>query len=971
MSDLLGLVQALQMAMKARLMYTASHPRAQDSLESLTQLIEDWLQVNPTLHLATSGGKVFLDGVPFEGQSLHLTATARMLADRQISGVVFSRGITPAEVHEVLELFILKPARIEEQGGAGRILEDKRLTHVQLSQTQYREVREGEADDDESTGPAMRPRALHAAEPAPPEPQPEPKRPDLTPTFDALQALVDQWRNEFRHLAEKAPGWPGDGPSGGGPGPGGPGRGQGAGPGGGASGPSATGAANASTGIELDLAFRGPAGAGIGPDGPSDGAPGSGGPGGGPGTGPGGPSSGAPGLGGPGGGPGIGLGGPASGAPGLGGLGIGPGGPSMGAPGAGGPGGGLGTGLGGPSSGAPGAGGPGGGPGIGLGGPSSGAPGPGGPGGPSPGEPGPGLGLGGSFSGAMDLGGTGAGRLGFQGGYQPIPGPADLSFLARAMAVSGLGEGFPPAPVMEGLRQSLLELPPRLLLSVVSGLDTLPRAPGGLRIAFQALAPELFARGSADLIAQGEPWVPLREQLHHILNENPAPQGLLTALARELKRRGMGLENLNELVARMDWDALGVDEKLRLIADHDHLWKLSHEQRLEFLRRLLDDGRLDAFTALLGDVIEGLEAEDPGRRELAVRTLAGVAQWLAAPGLPGRLESTLLEALAAHFDREPFPQLHRVCAEAIAAAIAGQIERGDPDLALVVLRTLESASPSREPWRAEAMAWLWTRLALPAALNRVLDLLHAASPETLAARFIPYLEQVGAEAARRLVEVLGEEQDRRRRIRLVEVIRGLGAMAIPAVHDSLASEKWYLVRNTLNLLADMGDTEALKPAEACLAHPDGRVRRSAVRAVWKLGGANSVPALLTAFAVADQETALEIMFAFGQIRSAAAIPALGQFAADRRITERLRARAAETLGMIGHAQAIPLLEDLIRRKGRVFTTAEPTEIRLAACKALAALHSVTASAVLRGLVAAEPRNSDRPLMQAVAEQARP
>ena len=158
MSDLLELVQALQMAMKAQLMYTGAHPRAKSALDNLTVLIEEWLEGSPTLHIAASGGKVFLDGTPFEGQSLHLTATARMLADRQISGVVFSRGITPEEVHEVLELFILKPARIEERGGAARILEDKHLTHVQLSQTQYREVREGEGGEEASGGPAMRPR---------------------------------------------------------------------------------------------------------------------------------------------------------------------------------------------------------------------------------------------------------------------------------------------------------------------------------------------------------------------------------------------------------------------------------------------------------------------------------------------------------------------------------------------------------------------------------------------------------------------------------------------------------------------------------------------------------------------------------------------------------------------------------------------------------------------------------------------
>jgi HEAT repeat protein len=87
--------------------------------------------------------------------------------------------------------------------------------------------------------------------------------------------------------------------------------------------------------------------------------------------------------------------------------------------------------------------------------------------------------------------------------------------------------------------------------------------------------------------------------------------------------------------------------------------------------------------------------------------------------------------------------------------------------------------------------------------------------------------------------------------------------------------------------------------------------------------------------------------------------------------EKLRARAAETLGLIGDPSALPFLEELLRRKGRIFTTAEPTEVRLAAGRALVSLGSEPASSTLRYLVSREPRNNDRPLLQALLEQLRP
>jgi HEAT repeat protein len=357
-----------------------------------------------------------------------------------------------------------------------------------------------------------------------------------------------------------------------------------------------------------------------------------------------------------------------------------------------------------------------------------------------------------------------------------------------------------------------------------------------------------------------------------------------------------------------------------------------------------------------------------------VRTLGGVAHWLAVPGIPSECEISLLQGLTAHFGSEELPRIHHVASEALGTALGELIERGEPGQAhslLLELDALVSFRDSREPWRTDALAWLWDRLAQPAALARVLELLHTSNPETLLTELIPYLEKVGTPAAQALVEVLGEEQDRKRRARLMEVIRGLGGLALPAVTESLESPKWYLVRNTLNLMADMGDMAALKPAEACLAHRDVRVRCAAVRTVWKVGGPASLPALIAAFGHADPDTLLEIMFAFGQIRSSSAVPTLGNFACDRRMPEKLRARAAETLGTLGDPSAIPFLEELVRRKGRIFTTAEPTGIRVAACKALATLGTPVAMGALKALVAKEPRNSDRPLLLQVLEKSLP
>lgn len=62
--------------------------------------------------------------------------------------------------------------------------------------------------------------------------------------------------------------------------------------------------------------------------------------------------------------------------------------------------------------------------------------------------------------------------------------------------------------------------------------------------------------------------------------------------------------------------------------------------------------------------------------------------------------------------------------------------------------------------------------------------------------------------------------------------------------EALKSPAWFLVRNSLNILADVGDAACgEKDRGAYLRHGDGRVRRTAVRALWKLQGADASPAL--------------------------------------------------------------------------------------------------------------------------------
>jgi hypothetical protein len=798
MSEFLDLVQGIQFALKAQLMYTSGHPRARSAIQALGAIMGEWLATKPSLHLAASNGRLFLDGAPFEGKHLHLTAMARQLTERQISGIIFLRGVTPAELAEILAILILKPAKVEAEGGVAAIFAAKDLPHIQLSQTQYKEVREGEGGDEDHGGPTDT--INKTGGPADPALQ------------AALEALAKSM-NEATTAAAPRAGYGSQGFRG-------------------IDGPQATAGANTPPQPTFNLKI-----------------------------------------------------------------------------------------------------------------------------------------LTEQWEEQLEL-------IPQQSLLEGTFEPAHLGFLGGTPLSFGMGDKFPPSTQVEGLRRALLALTPEKLMAVVAGLDSLPSGHTGMRMAFQSLAPESFAQAADALMESGTPWEPVRDAMFETIRFAPQQQTLLSELEAQLRANGAGPEQiarLQELIQQLDWENQSVEEKLRQAQEQGRLWQITLDQRLRFLKRLLDEGRVEGLLALMEQILDALRSDEVAHREMAAQTLTGVARWMEDPGLPAEAEGPLIQGLTAHFGWETLAHIHRSSAEALGVVVSSLVTRGEPGQALTLLHEITGLCAFQEggqEWRETALAALWEGLGYEPHLAKVADLLHTANPETMMGELIPYFDAVGLPAARYLVRVLGEEPDRKRRIRELEAIRGMGELALPAVYEGLESPSWYLVRNALNLVSDMGDAGALEAVRASLAHPDGRVKRAAVRALWKLGGPASVAPLLAALPVVEPETQSEIMFALVQVRAVPAIGALGAFAMDKRYAEAMRARAAETIGQIGDPRSVQVLVEIVRRKGRLFTSAEPIQVRLAACKALLALGTPTAWEALCELVAAEPWHRDRTVLQQVVNTRR-
>ena len=139
------LAQPLAQAIKALQMYQASHPRSQEALAHAERALQAFMEGRPRITLAISNGRAFVEGKLQEDRGTHAEFIIRTLTDRHISGLVVDGDFQQADLLGTLQVLLVKPQRLEEEGGVERALEANGVRRIRVSQTVYQEMGAGTA----------------------------------------------------------------------------------------------------------------------------------------------------------------------------------------------------------------------------------------------------------------------------------------------------------------------------------------------------------------------------------------------------------------------------------------------------------------------------------------------------------------------------------------------------------------------------------------------------------------------------------------------------------------------------------------------------------------------------------------------------------------------------------------------------------------------------------------------------------
>jgi hypothetical protein len=298
----------------------------------------------------------------------------------------------------------------------------------------------------------------------------------------------------------------------------------------------------------------------------------------------------------------------------------------------------------------------------------------------------------------------------------------------------------------------------------------------------------------------------------------------------------------------------------------------------------------------------------------------------------------------------------RNAASTLWDAVSALIGRGD----IVMLLDTIDAAPADNPLPGVIRA----RIATPEYFARLLD-----TPAVDPKRLEEFARRVGGPATTALLDALAESQSRTTRRKLLDVLSHLGDDIGPAVAERLRGAPWYIQRNLLILLGGLGKWPLDFNPAPFAAHPDGRVRREALRLMLRRQ-ATRASAIIAALADADLPIVRLGLDASQKECPAEAVPRLVARITGRGLPSELEQLAVRTLASTGAPEALPCLLSIAVYRTRWLRRerlAAKSPVMLAALGGLA-LHWAADAHVAR-ILSRAARSGDSDVRSAVAGRA--
>lgn len=139
----------------------------------------------------------------------------------------------------------------------------------------------------------------------------------------------------------------------------------------------------------------------------------------------------------------------------------------------------------------------------------------------------------------------------------------------------------------------------------------------------------------------------------------------------------------------------------------------------------------------------------------------------------------------------------------------------------------------------------------------------------------------------------------------------------PNVEARIHGAQWFVIRQMVSILGELGDMAAIDALEAAYSHPDARVKKEILKSFVKLPCARSTAALIKALDETEESLVCHAAISLGMLKDTSSIDLLARIAMKRDAFSEPKEsvkEAVKALGNIGDAKCVPYLRDILLRK---------------------------------------------------------
>jgi hypothetical protein len=314
------------------------------------------------------------------------------------------------------------------------------------------------------------------------------------------------------------------------------------------------------------------------------------------------------------------------------------------------------------------------------------------------------------------------------------------------------------------------------------------------------------------------------------------------------------------------------------------------------------------------------------------------AEWAAEQAIDWQMDAQVLLEKVFHLD--PSHATRSALANAVITWLVGAIQRSawdDARHAFELLRAFDPDGRLTDQGLTEAMAGLDT--------DDITSRLDESENDDQA-RFFGLAVAIGRPAIDLATAVMAKAQKSRTRAAACTMLSYLCADQPVILAPYLADSRWYVVRNTVFVLGQIGGSAILPLLELATQHPESRVRRAVIQALGNCPAAERVPLLLSQLDTRDPQLLSAALAMLGRDRSPLASRAIVRQIESQDFESRpadVQRALYNALADLGDDEVVPRL-DLLLRKGGWF--ARPTFQRSAVARILQRLGTSASLAVL-------------------------